>query len=140
MSEQAGREMDARVAEKVMGWKRVRWCDWQTDTRTSFTYSWHDAVTGKMTELAEDCDDYYNPKGSWSPSTDIEAAWEVVTALERKSLFLTLSRNQIPNDANGQQSKWDVLLWDNGKQVAHNATADTAPLAICKAALKAVGA
>ena len=126
MNHQAGRELDASIAEKVMGWKRVRWCDWQTDTRTSFTYSWHDAVTGKMTELAEDCDDYYDLQGSWSPSTEIEAAWEVVTALERKSLFRYATGRYIACLADGNS--------------LHEGEADTAPLAICLAALKAVGA
>lgn len=126
MSGQAGRELDAKVAERVMGWERV---EFLRDMLPG-TFFIHDD-RGVVAVI----NDKFN---EFTPSTSIAAAWEVVAALEGNSMFLTLNRNQIPNEANGQQSKWDAYFWDNDKQMAHDVTASTVPLAICLAALKAV--
>jgi len=130
-----GRELDALVAENVMGWKRVRWMDWKQkiadETRTSLTYSWHDA-NGDMTENAEDMDDYYNPTYAWSPSTDIAAAWEVV-----ERLALTFEMGWLPTD---KGFSWDASFGEKrGSEEGTTTYADTAPHAICLAALKACG-
>lgn len=130
---QAGRELDAMVAEKVMGWKRMRWCDWKQDERTSLTYSWHD-VDGKMVKLAENSDDYEDPRPAWSPSTSIADAWEVVEKLSgREKLPM---RVQIDN---GYDKPWVVTIssWKTGQE--WHGESESLPLAICRAALKAVG-
>lgn len=95
-----GRELDALVAEKVMGWTEV--CGYEGEY-----------------------------KGYWKIlpkySTDIAAAWAVVEL----PLFdgWAIGRN-----ASG---KWEVFNpWENNFVVS---VADTAPHAICLAALKAVG-
>jgi hypothetical protein len=123
-------EIDVLVAEKVMGWKRMRWCDWQKDTRTSLTYSWHD-TSGQMTELAEDSNDYYNPKEAWSPSTDIAEAWQVAEFLTKKWQHWSLVN---------YGNRWEV--YENPYDVGDyppDSVGETAQLAICLAALKAVG-
>jgi hypothetical protein len=61
----------------------------------------------------------------WSPSTDITAAWQVVEKL--KAIKPILNYEPHPN-------KWYMRF--NGGEFY---SADTAPLAICRAALIAVG-
>ena len=116
----AGRELDALVAEKVMGWKRMRWIDFHSvergfrgeDLRKSLTYSWHNA-DGCMTENAKDMDDYYNPSYAWSPFTDIAAAWEVVEKLvEMGYTFELYSPGALINDEFGMHSAgWGVNFY-----------------------------
>lgn len=93
------RELDALVAEKVMG---------------------------------------YGPKndpchaGEWSPSTSISAAWEVVENMkEDGDVFIEWWQDDLWTVSNKP-----IGVRDNGVILE----ADTAPLAICLAALKAVGA
>jgi len=113
---EAGRELDALVAEKVMKCKTAtkEWngvlhpfccCD-GSDHEQRCTY-----VPGMLA--------YY--------STDIAAAWEVVERFDNFSLSRAWSMN-------GQ--KVGVACWLAGGFVD---LAATAPLAICRAALKAVG-
>jgi len=128
-----GTELDALVAETVMGWKRMRWKDFQSDTRESLTYSWHDS-DGKMTENAEDCDDYYSPSFAWSPSTDIEAAWQVVERLWDENPHVQFElRHQ--GTAGGWMARFPAPVLANYVE----AKGKTAPHAICLAALRAVG-
>ena len=59
----AGPELDALVAEKVMGWD------------LSFEFSTHGKKeTGWLDPVAH----FIHRKGQWSPSEDIAAAWQVV--------------------------------------------------------------
>jgi hypothetical protein len=99
-----GRELDALVAERVMGWN-------------SMGDSWASGPSQS---------DRTHKKDSWKPSEDIAAAWEVVEKLPgfrlRKlngAYWCTFANN------------WDDELID--------ATEETAPHAICVAALKALG-
>lgn len=57
----AGKELDALIAEKVMGWRKVRWLG---------TYDWRD----------KDGDHPYSVNG-WTPSTDSQKACDVVDKL-----------------------------------------------------------
>lgn len=59
-------------------------------------------------------------------STDIAAAWQVV---EKTRLFTHCDITQLDD-------KWAISNWANDSSVE----ADTAPLAICRAALKAISA
>jgi len=107
MSEmKAGRELDALVAEKVMGWTlsgRV-WIDerghLQTIEPTSF--------------------------GSFEPSSDIAAAWEVVEKMRARGLIVDLT---LGAGAYCRIGGFRPFAEERGA---------TAPLAICLAALKAV--
>ena len=140
----AGPALDALMAEKVMGWRRMRWMDYHApsrgcsgeDRRVSFTYSWHDA-DGEMTENVEDMSDCDGDSPVWSPSTDIGAAWPVFEKL----------RMMLP----GQEI---MLYYCNGWSVGSLCQAGgtieignlfssvdsvaTAPHAICLTALEAV--
>jgi hypothetical protein len=101
-----GREMDALVAERVFGWKRLRnQVGWYRDG---------DKSTWNMRE----------PRFS----TDISAAWTIVEKLKGMEPEIEWS---------DEIHAWCVVFY---KSKIDSATlGDTAPLAICKAALKAVG-
>jgi hypothetical protein len=120
----AGRELDALVAEKVMGWTL---CD-------RVAMGWGDGppvfATGE-----DPYDDTARPsRQDWRPSEDIAAAWEVVENWR--------------NRCNGEgvvllswhSEEWvcELGIWGVESGFRH-APADTAPLAICRAALLAVG-
>jgi hypothetical protein len=119
----AGREMDALVAEKVMGWTRVvgqnelgeEYTEIRDAQGETMGWAWGEP------ELAEvDAVPRY--------STDIAEAWR---ALEKLGGTFDLAYLA------------DVSLWQacfSDTDPIGEAMADTAPLAICLAALKAVGA
>jgi len=107
----AGREMDALVAEKVMGWMPKNNLYWK-DNEGSFA--------GWATNYPE-----YEVK-PFNPSIDIAAAWDVVVKMARTT---NVNLAWI-NSAKG----W---LW-NFKIGRTWASSDTAPLAICRASLLAV--
>ena len=113
----AGREMDALIAEKVMGWKKiviggVGWFVKESPLGMSYQY---------MTQ-----------SGDFEPSTDIAAAWQVVEKMSSRKDWdehpVCIVRNYAFKDM------WTVELRDYD----FDATAETAPLAICRAALLAV--
>ena len=69
----------------------------------------------------------YTHDSDWYPSTDMSAAWQVVEHL---------------------RDRWTVQIRSDGERLwcvtfrtstVHHAKGDTAPLAICRAALKMVG-
>ena len=139
---QAGNELDTIIATKVMGWRRLSWHDYHAtlgirDARTTtLTYGWHTATGEMVDNRAEDCDDYYCPEAAWSPSTNIAAAWQVVEKLGNWHGFDF--RLWLEYDANGQwQAGWFENGYD-GLESRCSAMAGTAPLAVCRAALKAI--
>ena len=112
----AGRDLDALVAEQVFG------CKIKHDTGFNFVQqkrlptmycqsAGHEHVNFPMY------------------STSISAAWEVVEKMDQRKYTWLM---------NPQGSTVHCSFMDNGNPVG-NAQADTAPLAICLAALKAVG-
>ena len=108
-----GRELDARVAEKVMGWK-TNWLktDWWEEINPN---------THHHKGLVKD----------FKPSTDISAAWEVVEKM--------FERGGCEIGCYGSKSggKWfEVIVITMNGEV--KVTAHTAHEAICKAALLAV--
>jgi hypothetical protein len=114
------RELDALVAEKVMGW------------------TWHDTMLCWYPSTPGATLNDTRSKQDWQPSTDISAAWEVV---EKSTSFCEVSR--WIDEATGK------IEYVCGITIGHKpdpsgdqpsvAIADTAPRAICLAALKAVG-
>lgn len=106
-----GRELDALVAEKVMGW---RWFTDEFNPRPVL-------VPPGM------------PRQSALPSfsTDIAAAWEVVERLRGMEPELSW---------NDEARCWIVGFWKgpSAPSTIHGSS-DSAPNAICLAALKAVG-
>jgi len=109
-----GRELDALVAEKVMG------CD--TKQFIWKRYGKPDAI--------QDCE--YG--GPCNYSTDIAAAWQVVEKMEHDDWWWEAA-NVVPNsDPIVYEFKWT----HRGVIKAFYACEDTIPLAICRAALLAV--
>ena len=112
---EAGRALDAIIAEKVMGLTEK---DWPWDYRT---------------------DGMASRSGQMPPpySTSIAAAWEVVEKFQvaGNKVWVHLSRHA------GIHVHIALYLNNNASFAHHDvaAEADTAPLAICLAALKAVG-
>ena len=107
--EQAGRDLDALIAERVMGWRRCA----DPNHGPECDYWWTDATSAS------------EPGGCTGRrfSTDIEDAWLVVEKMIKRGGF------EIQGDTDGH---WVFFRWATAK-------AKTAPLAICLAALKAVG-
>jgi hypothetical protein len=125
----AGRELDALVAEKVMGLRRV------TEYSEEFAYPHYpgDFVNSDGHRVFSSFDEPTHQLPKYS--SDISAAWEVVEKFikfnpfweENDSLWFDLSPTKPPG--------WYCNFGDSSTSVY----ADTAPLAICLAALKAVG-
>ena len=110
-----GRELDALVAGKVMGWKRL-------DLGPINGIRWKKG--NRMIESEH----------PFSYSTDISAAWEVVEKFECLYLFRCVS--------GPFEGKYECKLVfeegpDNDKRRFY-AVAETAPLAICRAGLRTV--
>lgn len=112
----AGRELDALVAERVMGWKRMGDDFWQDSH-------------GKPRTLSS------TSFGSFAPSTDIAAAWEVVEHMPSRGLLPQVGASALE----GGGVEWYCWLLDTrtGETVEGQGFADDAPLAICRAALDA---
>lgn len=119
---EAGRELDALVAEKVMGWSSqadgLYWDAGNHRTRL---------VLGSIIAKKRDEMGLENAHGFvFAPSTNIADAWEVVEKADLWSLYGSIGDG--PYRACIQFEDREGLM-----------TADTAPLAICLAALKAKG-
>lgn len=119
----AGRELDALIAEKVMG---LQTCSDPIGR----------CAAAKLTPCqcwgVPDRNGIVSGGERASYSTDIAAAWEVMEKL----------REQWAVELHGRDQAWAVLIEDGDEVSAHfiaTEEADTAPLAICLAALKAVG-
>ena len=110
----AGREMDALIAEKVIGWR--------IDELTAYSPSGSSCAR--------------HPKGDWwlnYYSTNMDAAWEIVEKFVSKGYGVHVYRHGDWNDKNGKRY-WQSYMDFRFPIV----DADTAPLAICRAALLAV--
>ncbi len=141
---QAGREMDALIAE-MMGYKAYK------ETRGEYTLAVMqrpgDAEPWKgrqrpdperYTEISciEAARLGFFGTGFPEFSTDIAAAWEVVEKLSSEGYFVNVCRFPITNGSNVHiqrvKDQWGNL--DNPVQLR----AETVPLVICRAALKAL--
>jgi len=133
----AGPELDALVGEKVMGWdpKPYRFLmklrrenekpNQSLDTQNLIRLS-AEVETMREFKMEHSLDLY--PKYY---SGTMNCAWLVVEKMEEEKLFINL---------NSESNRFDVIfstIYISNKRFW--AKADTAPLAICRAALKAVG-
>lgn len=122
----AGCDLDVLVAEKVMGWEIVKGeyslvCRTQDDFRLLI-----------WIEPGRVVDNW----GSFNPSTDIEAAWQVVEKFTKCGVAVHCCRHEEWGD-----DKWKCVLANphpTGDIINFVARGDTAPEAICFAALAAV--
>jgi hypothetical protein len=127
----ASRELDALVAEKVMG-KPGRFVN-----RVCINGRWVDALTWISVE-----EDPANPSAGQfagrmpAPySTDIAAAWAVVEKLMMQDIWIAMC----PYSFHAQPVGWFVEYFIDKDKKGGEIEAATATLAICLAALKAVG-
>jgi hypothetical protein len=119
----SGRELDALVAEKVMRWKRVPsamqgWSvGWEIPEGSRFAPGWALFTPGF--------------------STSIEAAWEVVERIKAIGCVdiqvLHGGTYQVQIDRYGASAGWDSAFVESTE-------GESAPHAICLAALKSIGA
>lgn len=113
----AGPELDGLVAEKVMGWK------WNSEIgewihENSIPYGPHD--------------------GGFRPSTSISDAWQVMEKMKAHDDFIVC--RSIESCRVHKAINWCVVIVRKDRP-SFNITvaATTAPLAICRAALHAIG-
>ena len=122
MSDEAGRDLDARVAVEVMGWTLA-------DRRAM---GWGD---GPPVWITGESSDDPNSSPTWQdfrPSTDIAAAWEVVENLADAGWLVEVSGKAC------HPGQWCAHVISVDGEHLHDAVADTAPLAICLASLSAL--
>lgn len=124
---QPGRELDALVAEKVMGWTKFvqyKGAEWRVGEEYIDN---GDCICIPVSIHRAD---------EWRPSNRIQDAWTVVEKLsERFQFWLEFYRED--------KGPWCAVFFEKrdsyGEVNSHGADAETAPHAICLAALKAVG-
>ena len=124
---EAGPEMDALVAERVMVWTKID--TWHGEPLAE---GWNGFWDGEWIVWTErplsDEEDQSKP---WTPSTDISAAWPVVEKLQSMEITIRFHPQH--------RGPWKVTLFGlDGDLTFITEFADTAPLAICRAALKAM--
>ena len=118
---EAGRELDALVAEQVMGWKKIDgvWKGPRGETMT--------LLDATVDNIAHSCCPPY--------STSIADALSMAMAIKCATYFSLLA----PGNNYGNGIEWSAG-WANddydGPSFAILATASTAPLAICRAAIQ----
>ena len=122
----AGREMDALVAEKVMGLPGMVL---GADTRCPITGG--EMRMGVSRAWCFDCHEWHHsPYKEYS--IDISAAWEVVEKMRANGCGFSTS------DYGGFRKGWSVTFYNRHGDAPATYEAETLPIAICRAALKAV--
>lgn len=147
MTELSDREIDALVAEKVMELEvlDVGYFGSEDETpRMLELHDWMDDVgLESVGRYAIDVEKKWFREmstgfGSWSPSTDISAAMEVVAHLEVQGYQWSFHRTAPVKSMHDNKPHAQFWTYDKGVfQGLHQATADTLPRAICMAALAA---
>lgn len=116
-------EIDRQVAEQVMGWVIH-----PRDTANYVLPIWGEHFVKSYKFMASTC-----CSDRWAPSTNITHAWAVVAHMESVGWSFGIHNDHQPKPTNWP---WGWVA-DFGDFCAE---ADTAPMAICLAALKAVKA
>jgi hypothetical protein len=142
---EAGREMDALVAELVMGWTEIHKHDemgWSgIGPNGPSNNSWR-TLPSTMKSISKNVCTFKMEKWPYANvrkySTDIAAAWQVVERFDRRLVDI-----DIRSDTQDDGELWGagfIEYFEEGEgfKAIGSAAADTAPLAICRAALKAV--
>ncbi len=129
----AGQDLDALIAEMVMGWHRPnnarRWCVLQEGPRLG---------SGQVTEESQTLPVAVRHENEWHPSTDIAHAFEVVRKLAEN---LPEDRSYCHFDLMGPSNRKPISDWlcsftpYLGFDEGYYAEGETASLAICRAAL-----
>ncbi len=129
----AGEEMDSLIAEKVMGWHLIPAEDIIEDGETKH---WAQMWLDKNNRIMHN---------SFSPSSDMNDAWEVAEKLRQSQVYPI----EIRGDEWYDGGAWLVSIYDpTGDKILYFAKDETsgpnrdypsASLAICRAALLAIG-
>lgn len=156
MKLEAGRELDALIAYKVMEPKPtpITANDLRAQERVTEWYSTHYVWSPGAWWKAEVGTDHYLVNGNYisergnmfvewipakEPSTDIADAWEVVEKLQTDEPHILVDIAQRSDDGTYESLKWSAYLRKiDGENHNYFCMADNAPLAICRAALMAV--
>ena len=130
---ESGRELDALVAEKVMGGYVVN-----PDAMANVGEIWYwlhpkDGVLCGMPYKVGKMKQWDHQWHRWKPSIDISAAWQVVEKMRADGWIY-----EITEHLNDPAIQCAMFANRSGGDEQWSA-ANTAPLAICLAALKAVG-
>jgi ABA sandwich protein len=135
---EAGRELDALVAEKVLGWTDVGMKKMYTIVGGDITaneLAWAEVDGEESRGIAPGSPQYEWGRGEFPVprfSTDIAAAWQVVQELRKRDICVDIEVRE------------NVSVWapppDGPMSIDWTSVADTAPHAICLAALRAVPA
>ena len=125
---EAGWETDALVAEKVMGWKHITHFN-----QSPIADGWIGFWDGEWPQWVKRPDE----DNVWQPSTDITAAWEVVEKLEY-NWSLGRDVGQCSDDYETSGDKLYRFVYSAPGMPMQGISANTAPLAICRAVLKAI--
>lgn len=128
-----GNKLDALIAEHVMGWTYLE------KPHMKFP----DEMLGYWDKHLDPCPDDVAPwqaAWTWHPSTSIASAWEVVEKMQSEGYLYFISNLPFNADEGveitfSHPSRPD----ENGGCCKACEVAETAPHAICLAALKAVG-
>jgi hypothetical protein len=124
-----GRELDALIAEKVLGWTLV-----PGEAEPLYALeeapveagpSWVDADGVRRAWV-----------WSWSPSQQIADAWEVLEQLARHTLLKVEKHPRVDSDEEGWGWSCGVAMGEGSEMLYRYAP--SAPLAICRAALALV--
>ena len=130
----AGRELDALIAEKVMGTPKY-WSVWFACSHYG-NFNGLDQAQAYAEKIQGDFKAHVLPYSDEpNYSTSIEAAWEVV-----RKMGMVLIENSW--EAFGQADEWNVQFVGHdkeGKPHWVSESAETVEIAICLAALKAKG-
>ena len=142
-------ELNARVAVKVMGWRLIRH-EASTHHGSHWTKDWYDAHipdpdgrNGRFWSAPHD--EYPRPRAasSWSPATDIAAAWLVVEKMSEGDWELRLDRGGVAAVLVPLEKKaWRAAFLrrnEDGWSEEHLTTNASVARALCLAALEAVG-
>lgn len=132
---EAGVELDAAIAQ-AMGWPLI--------TNPASINRMHEAfeqgATNVLLRFNQWGGAYRYQKGSsqgiaWNPSTDISDAWEVVEHFRAEPHERCVILNA------SERGKWHCVIGASEDDEADHyvSSASTAPLAICRAALKTIG-
>jgi len=112
------REIDKLIAEKVMGWFSL--------TDANHMEWWAPTV--------EEFPIWLKSQRDFRPSTDIKDAWLVVELLQARYEFVEIHIEQGKTNVTISERFFNGYLKDR-----YQGYEDSTPMAICKAALKAVG-
>ena len=121
-----GRELDALVAQKVLGWTNIEWVDLKHASEKEVKGSPPDAVASPYTGHKQQ---FNIPKYS----SDIAAAWGVV---EKVNKDLSFEVKVLRENVLGV--RYDCIVWTGLDRKINITSEISAPHAICLAAIQAL--